>query len=430
MTVDIDQLLADWKNKVKVASHNLLELEELPTYQRLCGSFGFPKTDLTGITAVQVTPALTAINDLFQYLDLLAQTVDKAAQLRQQLPRFLGGKQKIGFLAAGEQKIDEIRQLLTGASIHLPAVQTPLAQRGLLTGAEKAKVITPTQLLEVMTHAFSIAKDTILSVDSAWTNLDSMLVNAEAQIISLQQLAASLNQSALSELVQANAEIASLSDRIEQDPLGVSQELEQQIQPLLAQLQSALQQKAKQQAQIKEKFAIAHNLLQQLKEINTKSVTTFAECQEKVLDHSMLKTPLTQIQIDALSQWLTKLETKLTEGLVNPVMVGLENWTIKAKEYIESVEQAYTVNNAPLETRRELRGRLEALKAKALARGLIEDVTLAELAEQAKQLLYTQPTPIDKATELVSRYEKRLNNGEWGVGSREWGAGSRGQGEK
>jgi len=409
MAVEIDQLLAEWKNKVKVANQNLLELQELPTYQRLCGSSGSLGTHLTGITAAQVTPALEAVNKLFQYFDLLVQTVDQATKLRQQLPRFLTKEQKIGFLMVGEQKIDQIRQLLTGASIELPAVQTPLAQRGLLTGAQKVNAITPALLLEVMTDAFSVARDTLLAVEAAWTNLDLMLINAETQIRSLQQLAESLGQGSLNELVQSYAAIASLRDRIEQDPLGVSGDIEQQIKPLLAQVKVALEQEAKQQAQIRDKFAIAHALLQQLGELHSKSLAAFTESQEKVVDHSMLETPLAQVQIDALSQWLTRLETKLAEGLVNPVMVGLENWTIKAKEYITLEKRACTVNSAPLKTRRELRGRLDALKAKALARGLIEDLCLAELAEQAKQLLYTRPTPLDQAAELVSRYEQRLN---------------------
>ncbi|WP_193197382.1 hypothetical protein [Nostoc sp. MG11] len=408
MAVEIDQLLADWKNKVKIASQNLLELQELPTYQRLCGSPGFPGAHLTGITAARVAPALESVNKLFQYFDLLVQTVDQATKLRQKLPRFLPREQKIGFLMVG-QEIDEIKQLLTGASIELPAVQTPLAQRGLLTGAQKVNAITPALLVEVMTDAFSVARDTLLAVEAAWTDLDLMLTNAETQIRSLQQLAESLGQNSLNELVRSREAIASLRDRIEQDPLGVSGDIEQQLKPLLAQVKVALEQEAKQQAQIRDKFAIAHDLLKQLEELNSKSIAAFAESQEKVVDHSMLATPLTQVQIDALSQWLTRLETKLAEGLMNPVMVGLENWTIKTREYIALEKQTYTANSAPLETRRELRGRLDALKAKALARGLIEDPHLAQLAEEAKQLLYTRPTALDKAAELVSRYEKRLN---------------------
>ncbi len=397
MTVEIDQLIADWKNKVNIAGQNLLELQELPTYQRLCGSFGFPPVKLTGITATRVTPALEAMNDLFQHFDLLVQTVDKAIKLRQQLPRFLS-----------TQKIAEIAQLLTGASIELPMVQTPLAQRELLTGAIATK-ITPAQLLEVMQNAFSVARDAVLAVDDAWKQMEVMLADAEAEIFFLQNLAMSLNQDCQSELIQAASTLAYLCRSIEQDPLGTSAVFQQQVQPMLAGVKATLEQVIKQQHQIREKLATASNLLEQLKEIHVKAIAAFAECQDKVLDQSILLPPLPENQIEALRQWLMKLETKLAEGLVNPIIVGLDNWTIKAREYIASEQQAYAVNNAPLQTRRELRGRLDALQAKALARGLIEDPILTELALQAKQLLYSRPTPLNKAAELISQYEKRLN---------------------
>ena len=248
VTDEIDQLLADWKRKIKVVSQNLLELQEQPTYQRLCGYPGYPKVELTGITAKRVTPALEAMNDLFQYFDLLVQVVDKASQLRQQLPRFL----------VSEQKIDEIKQLLTGASIELPSVQTPLAQRELLTATHIANAIAPAELLQVMTHAFSVARDAVLAVDTAWTHLDNILADAELQIYALQNLAESLDSNTLSELMQFHGAIASLRQRIEQDPLGVSAEVEQQIQPMLAKVKSVVEQALKQQRQIRDKFAIAH----------------------------------------------------------------------------------------------------------------------------------------------------------------------------
>ncbi|MEH2250005.1 hypothetical protein [Nostoc sp.] len=338
------------------------------------------------------------MNDLFQYFDLLVQTVDQASRLRQQLPRFL----------PTEQKIAEIKQLLTGASIHLSVMQTPLAERELLSATQQPNAIAPVQLLFVMTQAFSVARDAVLAVDAAWANLEFILKDAESQILLGQNLAESLNQGYCSELVQAREVIASVQGRIEQDPLGVIAEIDGQIKPLLAQVKLVLEQAQKRQAQLQEKLAIADDLLKQLIKLHSQSLAAFAESQEKVL-YLTQHTPLAQEQIDALSQWLTRLENKLEEGLVNPVMLGLDNWISIAREYIVGEQQAYTANSTLLQTRRELRGRLDALKAKALAWGLIEDITLVDLAQQAKQLLYIRPTPLEKASELVSQYEKRLN---------------------
>ena len=396
----IDQLLADWSRKVDLVGQNLIDLHGLATYQRLCGASGFPKAHLTGVTKARVTPALEALSDLFQHFDLLVTTVNKAVELRKQVPLFLGS----------EQKIREIEQLLTGPSIQLAVVQIPLAQRGLLSASETANAIAPNQLLAAMTDAFQVAKDVVLAVDEAWLRLELTLANAETEIISLQRLADSLGQSSLIELSTARQKITALRTSIESDPLGVSANFDGEVKPLIAQVRATLEQLSEQLHQIRESFAIAHTLLKQLLELHRQAEAAFAESQEKVVDHSMLSTPLAQEQIEALSQWLTRLEIKFAEGLLIPVCVGLENWTAKVKEYIAAEERVYTANKAPLELRQELRGRLDALKVKAIARGMAEDVTLTELAKNAKQLLHTRPTPLNQAAELVSLYEKRLNS--------------------
>ncbi len=396
----IDQLLADWRRKVDLIGQNLIDLHGLATYQRLCGASGFPKVHLRGVTEARVTPALETMSDLFQHFDLLVTTVNKAVELRKQVPLFLGS----------EQKIREIEQLLTGPSIQLAVVQIPLAQRGLLSASEAAKAIAPNQLLAAMTDAFQVAKDAVLAVDEAWLRLEPTLADAEAEIVSLQQLADSLGQGSLFELSAARQKITSLRTSIESDPLGVSANFDGEVKPLIARTRTTLEQLVQQLHQIRENFAIAHTLLKQLLELHRQAETAFAESREKVVDHSTLSTPLTQEQIEALSQWLARLESKFAEGLLIPVRVGLENWTAKVKEYIAAEEKTYTANKAPLELRQELRGRLDALKIKALARGMAEDATLTELAQKAKQLLYTRPTPLDRAAELVSLYEKRLNS--------------------
>jgi len=94
----------------------MLALQELTTYQQLAGEAGFLKAQLTEITAVQIVSALDALNQVFQNFDQLLITLNQAAALRKQVPRFLGS----------DEKLQEIEKLLTGQSIQLAAVQIPL----------------------------------------------------------------------------------------------------------------------------------------------------------------------------------------------------------------------------------------------------------------------------------------------------------------
>ena len=396
----IDQLLADWKTRLDLASQNMLALQGLTTYQRLAGEAGFPKAQLTETTAIQVSAALDAMNQVFQYFDLLLATISRAAALHRQVPRFLGS----------DQKLQAVEELLIGQSIQLSVIQVPLAQRSLLSAAETTCTVTPDNLLAMMTLTFETARDTILAIDVAWSHLELTLSQVEAEIQALRQQANTLGGNNLTDLRAIQQAIAPLRDRVTTDPLGVKDEFEQQIQPLIERVKDSLNQVLQQHNQIQNGLAIAHTLLQNLTELNQQTHTAYAESLEKVTDHSGLQPSLSADHLDALCQWLSRLETRFAEGLVSPIQVGLENWTAKVKAAIAIEQCAVTANRRPLETRRELRGRLEALKAKALARGRAEDPILADLSAQAKQILYTRPTDLAKAIELVTQYEKHLND--------------------
>ncbi|MCP2731955.1 hypothetical protein [Limnofasciculus baicalensis] len=73
---EIDQLIADWRTKIDLVSHDLMDLHGLSTYQRLAGEAGFPQVQLTGITEMEVNPALEAMNELFQHFNLLLDVID------------------------------------------------------------------------------------------------------------------------------------------------------------------------------------------------------------------------------------------------------------------------------------------------------------------------------------------------------------------
>jgi uncharacterized coiled-coil DUF342 family protein len=247
-----------------------------------------------------------------------------------------------------------------------------------------------------------------LTVDRIWSDLEPQLDHAEAEIANLQRQGESLGIIDLRELEMSRQTLASLRDRIESDPLGTStsfDEINRQIAKMRGDIEQFVQAKAKLQA----RFSNAHTLLQQLITLNQEAIASFAETQEKISDCPSLASPLPLEQIEAMEQWLKRLETKLQEGLTSPVSIGLENFIAKVNEYIAIEKKAIAANRLPIQTRQELRGRLDALKAKAIAKGHAEDLQLANLAEQAKQLLYTRPTSLKQAEETVKQYEVLLN---------------------
>lgn len=396
---EIDRLLANWKVQLDLASQNLLALQDLTTYQQLAGEAGLPKAQLTGTTAVQVAAALEAVNQVFQNFDLLLAIINQAGLLRKQLPRFLGG----------DRHLEAVETLLLGPSVHLAVNQVPLAQRSLLSATETTCMMTPNDLLGMMIHSFEMARDVILAVDAVWSRLEPKLAQTERGIQTLQEKAERLKVNNLTDLQAVSQAIAKLREQVTTDPLGVRDEFEQQIQPIVTRIEETLDRAWHQSNRVREALAKARTLFQHLTELNQQAKATYQESLEKILDCSGLLSPVPEDRLDALNQWLSRLETRFAEGLVDPILVGVENWTVKVEAEIAIARQALTANSYPLETCRELRGRLEALKAKALARGQAEDPVLSDLSVQAKQILYTRPTDLAKATELVTQYEKYMN---------------------
>ncbi len=396
---EIDAALAAWNSRLGAAAQNLMDLQADPTYQELTGSSGVSKVRITGVTAARVEPALGAMVTVFQHFGLLNQTIERASQLRKNLPTIFGS----------DQKLREIEELLGGKLIHLPPVDVPLEQRTLLSGVQNVECISPDDLLGTMVSAFQAAKDAVVAVDAAWNNLSLTLDRTGARIVSLRKRAETLGCAPPAELAAAERALQEMRAQVQADPLGASAGLDAQIQPLLARLEAEQAAKERLRQEVVNGLSAARAQLNALVKLRGDSETACAEVRIKATGCDTLPAPQAIEKVEALRDWLERLEKKCTEGLWEPLSVGLRNWNSAAGDCVSTEEATLAANRAPLEARNELRGRLDALKAKARSYGIAEDKTLVELAHHAESLLYTRPTPLDRAAAAVGGYERALN---------------------
>jgi hypothetical protein len=394
----IDRLLTDWQQKADTANQNLIDLDDLPAYQRLSG-IGNPPSNVTGITQQQVSTALTAIDRLFEYSEIFNQQIERAKKLRRELPS----------LFVSDSQLQEIEQLLTGISIELPSIQTPLAERGLLSANHQTRSTSLAALLDKMMVAFAIARDTFVAVDIVWTELASKSIAIHDSLTELQQLAEKLSVSVPLSLIDVQANFTNIQLEIDRDPLGVNRTFDRDLTPLINNIRCELATTAQQYQQLQSDLEIASQDLHQLARLNRDSIAAATESQAKISDSLRLVSPLPTEEIAELERWLARLVAKFESGIIPPVRVGLTNWQHKARTYIIAAESALTANRLPLDTRQELRGRLDALTAKALAKGKAEDPVLTDFALRARAVLYTSPTDLNLAIDLVREYERGLN---------------------
>jgi hypothetical protein len=385
----IDTQLTQWRDRLDRVNQNLLDFHSLYTYQRLSGTGGIPAADLTGITLTQVVPALTDLDQLFQHVDLLTDIIHRARSQRQNLPRLFGQ----------ETHLQEIHDLLNGPSINLPPINIPLAQRSLLSDTSTYQNIAPETLLQAMVEAFDRARTVVMAVEQAWSLLEPKLLALDQELLTLRPHLTNTEQQSFA------ATLHSLRLQIDSDPLTADRQFEQTLRPQLDAIHQKIAQQAGQRDRLQQSLRQGKTLMAQIQAIHSQLAIIDQERQEKVT-LSLPPAPAPE-EITALQDWLDRLIDRQTE--VAAVSIGIDRWSAQGQNLLARLETALRDNHQALDRRKELRGRLEALQAKAVARGWVEDAALVEIATIAKRMLYSRPTPLDEAQTHLERYERHLN---------------------
>jgi hypothetical protein len=395
----IDEALGLWKVRVSSAAQNLLDLLSHPVYKRISE----PDANLTGETARQSVLAVKTCGSLMQRCDLLQNAISRAEELRQDMPSVFGA----------DEREREIVAVLQGRSIRLPTVQVPLGQRGLSTDTESAGAISPADLLTSMESSFEDVKQIVLQLNAAWEALGISIGQAAQKLTDLEGQRQYLSTGDRVELAEVARQLQTLQQLATEDPLGSASQLLTSINETLTRVGTKIEEARKKTEQVRVGLTSARALLSTLKSEHEVARSTHREALEKAgcrLDFSE-----NDKKLEGLIAWFDRLSAASGDGMLGgsapaAMLVGLSNWSSAAHQILAADQAAAAEATQLLSTRLELRGRLEALKAKARAYSLAEHDELVALADQAAALLYRRPTPIDEAAALVAAYEVRLNN--------------------
>lgn len=373
MTLDqIDQLLAEWKRRLDAAAQIVYDIHGLPAYEMLLGS-GKSSLKLTGITAAQYAASIAALETAIQNYGLLSDLVGRAEDLRKNMPRLLG---------AGD-RIDEIARLLDGPSMP--------------NGAR------PIPALKEMSESFQKGQAALAAIDTAWKRLDVK------QKIIREWLNAHTGQMG-NTVAALRAKLDGFKTRTFSDPMGSETEFDTNIQPLFEQIRIAVEALETQRRNVHDAIKRAGEIFAHLQHVCMENEATVHEYKAKLSECLPPTAPAPESKIRPLGESLAQLKAKLEAGSIDVVCTGIESWIRTASDLFTVEQRALESNQNQLNIRRELRGRMSAMQAKASARGLSEDANLSRLAARAAQLLYAQPTPMRQASDIVAQYEAALRN--------------------
>ncbi|GAA3846401.1 hypothetical protein GCM10022226_82470 [Sphaerisporangium flaviroseum] len=361
-------------------SGDLLDLDGHPSHELLKGMTP------TGETGRRWEQAQVRLVTLWWLFDAYRRVLDHAQEVR----------------AAGRPDLALLTALLSGPSVELKPDAVPVEKRSLLRAV--GEWLTLDVVLARMDEAYREVAETMAAVDAAWTELLPMLDETDAGRRAARDLARDLGtpDPALDRL---DAEATRLRKAVTADPLG-SVSLRGELAATAAAVaarRGALEQAAK----VREEYAERARLLAE----RIEAVAVAEDEARRIRDLVIVKIaspdlPPLPDQAPALRDRLGALDTvggrwlELVERLTG-LERGVEEALAQARRSAESI-------GGLIGRRDELRGRLSAYQAKAVRLGRAEDITLAGLYGAARDILWTAPCDLRRATVAVAEYQRAI----------------------
>ncbi len=282
------------------------------------------------------------------------------------------------------QRVERLRALLFGCSIERPEAASTVGERALLDASRVVERCTPDELLHEMAADFDIVKAVVFGVSSRWEQLPGRLRTMRER---LERLGDPLPG-------ELDGELRELSRLLMVDPLAIDDDRVAAIEQALAETEAVHDDAVGLVAATRAVVATLPDAVDRAIEARRSAAERFAE-------HHLPAV----VEFDAsLFDRVEVLEGIAAAGAWRELPAELAAIGAIIDELVRRADQLMACAAVLLAERNELRGRLDALEAKAGALDRIEDPALSTLAARARSELYTAPTDLDVARTIVQDY--------------------------
>ena len=386
---DIDARIASLQAEIDTIGSSLAALDGDITLKLLASA------KLSGRTAVEWNAVSPDLPLLWGYYGALKDKVAEIVALR-------GTKARLRV-----EQLEELSAQLVGDSVAVPPDPGQSGSRT-LTGTPLQKT-SIARLQSTMATMYRDIASVVDRVCAAWTALPR-LDTLETTLTSLVQTAGGSGIKPPPEIAQARSRIALLRTQVHADPLAADlsgvDAVARQVETAAEVLRAAVAARGELAGQL----TAAAQALEAIGTLIDQARAARAEASQKILGISN-----GTVDADALAARLTFLRTNLQ----SITSVGQGEWQ-EARRLLGQLDQqtaalrdevtlALGAVKGPLDARNELRGRLDAYHAKALAIGLAEDEGLTQVYERARALLFTAPCDVAGAEAAVREYQQGLS---------------------
>ncbi len=369
---------------------NLLDLD---------GSFGkrmLAGARLAGSTQQRWSAIEAELAALWQTFTAYSAVVDRAAEIVASFGRSPGAK------------VDEVGALLTGPSVRL-ARAAPFGQRQLTTGA--ITELTLSAAVSEMKRAYADASAFCATTETIWNEIADGLQEAGAAVEDAKRISAGQTDEAMAgALTAADTSLSQLRETLNTNPLALWQQGHADTARLdrLREQVAAVTVRAAELARLRD--GVGGRIAALTAAISAASAARqdAAAARERAASRIAGPVPQPLPDLGRLTRGLTALSGLQAAGRWTRLAAELDAMEKDTAAATQRCREAERAAAAQLDRRDELRGLLDAYKAKAAGLGAAECAELEAAYGKARDVLWTAPCDLTAAAAAVTSYQQAV----------------------
>ncbi|MET7353709.1 hypothetical protein [Streptomyces mirabilis] len=403
---EVDRALARLGAEHEAIETSLLALQDHAGRRLLEGA------ELTGTTKERWSTADASITLLWAYFDAYTDALRSARDIRSRR-RW-----------SSREDLVDLTELLRGAGITVAGSATAAANAPTLAGTGRlSERFSLVALVERMNELYASSLDMVVAADAVWSALPARIDLLAAELQRTRQLAHSVGvrpgeHPAGDDLERITRTLSTLRQQVVSDPLAFWAPAKGSSAPgggrpdttTYDREARALEDVRREIDAVLTVRQDAETRLVRLRDVLSRADRTLAEARSA---RGEVLAKIAASEVPAVSGPPTVLQEQLATAAeyrrhaqwhrLSPLLEALEE---KAEDELLRARESLTAVTQPLAVRAELRGRLDAYKAKVARHGLAEDPFLIERYDAARRMLWSAPCDLRVAEEAVLRYQR------------------------
>jgi len=391
---EVDVRIAELRATVDRITTNLADLDGDLTRQMLDAS-----TTLRGRTDEAWTAARGGLEHLWQGQLALRDVIDRIESTR--------GRRT----TLSRSQLQEVAELLDGISVTLVTGTS----RSLTAGPIVTVDLTVDALVADMSTTYDAITAVVDRVAEVWSGVGPALADLDTRVVRLEDAAAISGERAPNELAQARRAIRDAEDLSRCDPLGLGDDAVAVIERMVDRAGASLAAATAARQELDAESADVRVAIDLCLEAVARVRTVCAEVAPRIAGSAPWSVELDRIGLETMAL-AHEVDGAGAAPDSAPVvrrrrLAEVGNRAEALRQEVRALDHQAT---GCLATRDELRGRLDAYRAKAVALGRAEDLELDELYGRVRDALYEAPCDLERSAVLADDYQRAVRSGTTG----------------